>query len=57
MLDITRFKILTKRAERLASVANRLPRPNIVWMGVSVESEEYTDRMTICVRHRHSLSS
>lgn len=39
------FQILTKRAERLASVANQLPWPNNVWMGVSVENDEYTDRI------------
>ncbi|MCK1314009.1 MULTISPECIES: phage Gp37/Gp68 family protein [unclassified Bradyrhizobium] len=39
------FQILTKRAERLASIANQLPWPNNVWMGVSVENDEYTDRI------------
>jgi protein gp37 len=39
------FQILTKRAERLASVADKLPWPNNVWMGVSVESEDYTVRI------------
>ena len=39
------FQILTKRAERLASVANQLPWPNNVWMGVSVENNEYADRI------------
>lgn len=35
------FQVLTKRAERLARLAPRLPWPNNVWMGVSVESPEY----------------
>jgi protein gp37 len=39
------FQILTKRAERLASVAHQLQWPNNVWMGVSVENDEYTDRI------------
>lgn len=39
------FQILTKRADRLSSVAEKLPWPNNVWMGVSVESEDYTDRI------------
>jgi protein gp37 len=39
------FQILTKRADRLAEVSDELPWPNNVWMGVSVESEEYTDRI------------
>jgi protein gp37 len=39
------FQVLTKRAERLASIAGQLQWPNNVWMGVSVESEEYTDRI------------
>lgn len=32
------FQVLTKRAERLARLAPRLPWPGNVWMGVSVES-------------------
>ena len=32
------FQVLTKRAERLARLAPRLPWPSNVWMGVSVES-------------------
>jgi protein gp37 len=32
------FQVLTKRAERLARLAPRLPWPPNVWMGVSVES-------------------
>ena len=32
------FQVLTKRAERLARLAPRLPWPPQIWMGVSVES-------------------
>jgi protein gp37 len=39
------FQILTKRSERLCRLAPTLPRPARVWMGVSVESEEYAYRM------------
>lgn len=39
------FQILTKRAERLARLAPRLPWPANVWMGVSVESPEYLWRV------------
>jgi protein gp37 len=39
------YQILTKRAERLARVAPRLPWPENVWMGVSVESAAYTWRI------------
>jgi len=39
------FQVLTKRAERLARVAPRLPRPANVWMGVSVESPAFTWRI------------
>lgn len=39
------FQILTKRAERLARMAKRLPWPSNVWMGVSVEKPEYTWRI------------
>lgn len=39
------YQILTKRAERLARVAPRLVWPGNVWMGVSVESPQYTWRI------------
>ena len=44
------FQVLTKRAERLAALALRLPWPDNVWQGVSVESERYLSRI-------HSLRS
>lgn len=39
------FQILTKRAERLAELAPRLPWPANVWMGVSVEDSRVVDRI------------
>ncbi len=39
------FQILTKRADRLREVAPQLPWPENVWMGVSVESADYLDRI------------
>lgn len=39
------YQVLTKRAERLARVAPRLPWPENVWMGVTVESPEYAWRI------------
>lgn len=39
------FQILTKRSDRLSSLARRLPWPDNVWMGVSVESTEVTYRV------------
>lgn len=39
------FQILTKRAERLAALASRLPWPENVWMGVSVEDARVVDRI------------
>jgi protein gp37 len=39
------FQVLTKRAERLASLAPRLPWPSNVWQGVSVENAKYTGRV------------
>ena len=39
------FKILTKRAERLEELSPRLPWPDNVWHGVSVENEDYTWRI------------
>jgi protein gp37 len=39
------YQILTKRAERLEEIGARLPwRPNI-WMGVTVEAQDYTYRI------------
>ncbi len=39
------FQVLTKRSERLWELSNRLPWPKNVWMGVSVESQEYSWRV------------
>jgi protein gp37 len=39
------FQILTKRSERLASLAARLPWAPNIWQGVSVESARYTTRI------------
>jgi protein gp37 len=39
-----RFQVLTKRAERLAALADKLPWPPNVWMGVSIESDKYFGR-------------
>lgn len=39
------YQVLTKRAERLARLAPRLPWPPNVWMGVSLESPEYRWRI------------
>src|SRR3989440_2254199 len=35
------FQVLTKRSDRLASLASNLPWPANVWMGVSVENAQY----------------
>lgn len=35
------FQILTKRADRLAEIWRELPWPENVWMGVSVENQDY----------------
>jgi protein gp37 len=39
------FKILTKRADRLEAESPRLPWPDNVWQGVSVENADYTFRI------------
>ena len=39
------FQVLTKRAERLEELARKLPWPSNVWIGVSVESADYTYRI------------
>ena len=39
------YQVLTKRAERLARVADQLDWPENVWMGVSVESKQFEWRI------------
>jgi protein gp37 len=39
-----RFQLLTKRHERLAELAPRLPWPDNVWMGVSIENRRFVHR-------------
>ena len=39
------FQILTKRPQRLAAVAQQLPWPNNVWIGVSIENASYRFRI------------
>ena len=39
------FQILTKRADRLEEVSPRLPWPDNVWQGVSVENADFTFRI------------
>ena len=38
------YQVLTKRSKRLVALARRLPWPDNVWMGVSVESDQYCFR-------------
>ena len=40
-----RFQVLTKRAERLEELAARLPFAPNIWMGVSIENDDYTWRI------------
>jgi protein gp37 len=40
------FQILTKRSKRLREVADKLPWPTNIWMGVSVENEDVMSRVT-----------
>jgi protein gp37 len=40
-----RFQVLTKRAHRLATLSPQIDWPSNVWMGVSVESANYLDRI------------
>jgi protein gp37 len=43
------FQVLTKRAERLAELSDHLPWPENLWIGVTVESGDYADRLD-CLR-------
>jgi protein gp37 len=40
-----RFQVLTKRSERMADMRYRLPWPDNVWMGVTVESALHLSRL------------
>lgn len=39
------YQVLTKRAHRMARLADQLDWPDNVWMGVTVESDQVTDRI------------
>ncbi len=43
--DWHRFQILTKRSERLLELSPQLPWASHIWMGVSVENQDYTFRV------------
>lgn len=43
--DWHQFQVLTKRPKRASSLASKLPWPRNVWLGVSVESQRFTDRI------------
>lgn len=45
-----KFQVLTKRAERLVDLSPHLPWPRNVWMGVSVESARYAERVDLLRR-------
>lgn len=47
------FQVLTKRAERLQRIDPRIDWPANVWMGVSVETQDYTYRIDL-LRHTHA---
>ena len=40
-----RFQVLTKRSDRLRQISRRIEWPDNVWMGVSVESQRYVERI------------
>lgn len=39
------YQVLTKRSERLKEIAKDLPWTDNIWMGVSIENEDYTYRI------------
>lgn len=39
------FQVLTKRPKRVAKIADKLNWTNNIWMGVTVEANEYVDRV------------
>lgn len=40
-----RFQVLTKRSDRLMKLSSKLPWPDNVWMGVSVENDDFIHRI------------
>ncbi len=53
------YQILTKRAQRLEELSNRLPWAPHIWMGVSVENDDYLwriDHLRCCKAHVKFLS-
>ncbi len=46
------FQVLTKRPERVVEMAGSLPWPKNVWMGTSVETAKYYDRIRLLQRVR-----
>lgn len=44
------FQVLTKRSKRLARLADELPWPPNIWIGVSVENQTFTRRIPDLVR-------
>ena len=40
-----RYQILTKRPERVAKLNSKLPWPSQIWMGASIESQDYIQRI------------
>lgn len=40
------YQVLTKRSDRLLSIADELNWTSNIWMGVSVENEKYVQRVT-----------
>jgi len=48
-VSLHQYQVLTKRAERLAEMSDRLKWGNNIWMGVSVESADYVSRID-CLR-------
>jgi protein gp37 len=41
------FQVLTKRPERMLALSDKLPWATHIWMGVSVESADYTGRIDL----------
>ncbi len=39
------FQVLTKRSDRLLALSRELPWPDNVWMGVSIENDDYKSRI------------
>lgn len=53
--DWHQFQVLTKRPERLLQLSSRLPLSENIWLGTSVESQDYVERVRVLSKVKTSI--